>query len=390
MFTTIGGVTFHYTIDRSDDAPGSPPLLFLNAIGTDMRIWERVLPLLTVHGARIRYDARGHGLSDCPPAPYTLTQLADDAVSILDALGIEQAIFIGVSMGGLIAQAVALRHPDRVKALVLCDTAPRIGTAELWQSRMEGIRQNGMSSIGDATMKRWFPAPYHTKHPEEICGWQTLVTRTPSEGYLATCDVLAESDLRTEMGKIQAPTLALCGSEDGATPPAQMQELVETLPNARFALVEGAGHLPCIDHPATVATLINDFVASLDATTSAYERGMAIRRSVLGSAHVDRATANQTDLDSDFQRFITEMAWGTVWARGGLTRKTRHLITLAVLAALGREQELMIHLRATINTGVTPDDLRELFMQVAVYAGVPAANSAFALAKKILAERETP
>jgi 3-oxoadipate enol-lactonase/4-carboxymuconolactone decarboxylase len=390
MFTTINGITFHYTIDRSDDLPGNPPLLFLNAIGTDMRIWERVLPLLTVPGARIRYDARGHGLSECPPAPYTLVELADDAVGILDALGIEQAIAIGISMGGLTAQAMALRHPDRVKALVLCDTAPRIGTAELWQSRMERIRQNGMASIGDATMKRWFPARYHAEYPGEIRGWQSLVTRMPAEGYLATCGVLAESDLSNQVGQIHVPTLALCGSEDVATPPAQMRELVETLPNARFALVEGAGHLPCIDHPATFATLINEFVASLDAAPSAYERGMAIRRSVLGSAHVERATANQTDLDSDFQRFITEMVWGTVWARGGLTRKTRHLITLAVLAALGREQELVIHLRATINTGVTPDDLRELLMQVAVYAGVPAANSAFALAKKILAERETP
>ncbi len=119
-----------------------------------------------------------------------------------------------------------------------------------------------------------------------------------------------------------------------------------------------------------------------------YTTGMKIRRAVLGDAHVDRAESNQTPFDADFQRFITEMAWGTVWARPGLERWTRHLLTIAILAALGRENELALHLRAAKNTGVTEEELKEVFMQVAVYAGVPAANSAFAIAKKVLAEEK--
>jgi 4-carboxymuconolactone decarboxylase len=122
--------------------------------------------------------------------------------------------------------------------------------------------------------------------------------------------------------------------------------------------------------------------------TERYERGRQVRRAVLGDDYVDRAEANQTELDADFQHFITETVWGEVWTRPGLNRKTRHMLTLALLAALGREHELETHLRAARNTGVTVDDLKEIFLQVAIYAGVPAANSAFAIAKRVLAERE--
>lgn len=117
-----------------------------------------------------------------------------------------------------------------------------------------------------------------------------------------------------------------------------------------------------------------------------FTRGMQIRRSVLGNAHVDRAEANKTDFDADFQRMITEFAWGSVWAGEEIDRTTRHLITLAILAALGKENELTLHLRATVNTGVTPTQLKAALHQVAVYAGIPAANTAFAIAKKVLAE----
>ncbi len=117
-----------------------------------------------------------------------------------------------------------------------------------------------------------------------------------------------------------------------------------------------------------------------------YDTGMAIRRAVLGDAYVERATASQTPFDADFQRFITETAWGTVWARPGLERKTRHLLTIAMLAALGKENELAAHIGATPNTGITPDEIKEVLLQVAVYAGVPAANAAFAIAKKVLSD----
>ena len=117
-----------------------------------------------------------------------------------------------------------------------------------------------------------------------------------------------------------------------------------------------------------------------------FERGMEVRRAVLGDAHVDRAEANKTDFDADFQRFITETAWGSVWARPGLDRKTRHLLTIGLMAALGKEAELAMHIRATQNTGVTPDEVKEVLLQVAIYAGVPAANSAIAIAKKVYAE----
>lgn len=123
-------------------------------------------------------------------------------------------------------------------------------------------------------------------------------------------------------------------------------------------------------------------------SSNKFEQGMEVRRAVLGDAHVNRAETNKTPFDADFQQFITETAWGTVWARPGLDRKTRHLLTICMMAALGKEHELAMHIRATQNTGVTPDELKEVFMQVAVYAGVPAANSAIAIAKKVFVEQQ--
>jgi 4-carboxymuconolactone decarboxylase len=150
--------------------------------------------------------------------------------------------------------------------------------------------------------------------------------------------------------------------------------------------------LPCIEQPDATTRLIADFLTRSSIFSHPlplYERGMAVRRAVLGDAHVDRAEANKTEFDADFQRYITEMAWGSMWARDGLECKTRHLITIALMAALGKEHELAMHIRATKNTGVTKDEVKEVLLQVAVYAGVPAANSAFAVAKRVYAEEQS-
>jgi 3-oxoadipate enol-lactonase/4-carboxymuconolactone decarboxylase len=195
--------------------------------------------------------------------------------------------------------------------------------------------------------------------------------------------------LRDAVGALAKPTLVLCGAVDTSTPPELNQTLAAAIPNAQYAEIPNAAHLPCIEQPDATTRLIADFLTRssiFSYPSSLLERGMAVRRAVLGNEHVDRAEANKTDFDADFQRYITEMAWGSVWARGGLDRKTRHLLTIAMMAALGKEHELAMHIRATKNTGVTPSEIKEVLLQVAVYAGVPAANSAFAVSKKVLSE----
>lgn len=384
MFTSIDSVTLHYAIEGSQTGT---PLVFINSLGSSLHLWDLVTPHLAKRAPIIRYDKRGHGLSDCPPGPYTLADHANDLAGLLDYLQIDEAILIGISVGGMIALTYALAQPRRVKALVLCDTGAQIGTPELWNSRMEAIRQQGMAATAASILARWFTPGFAQQQPATYQGYANMLARTSVEGYIATCAALREADLRTTASAIQTPTLVLCGTEDLSTPPALGQALATQLKNARFALIDSAAHLPCIEQPAALAAQIEHFLQESELSDEdRYAQGMKIRRSVLGDAHVDRVEANQTAFDADFQRFITETAWGTVWARPGLERKIRHMLTLAILAALGKEHELTLHLRATRNTGLTPDQVKEIFIHLAIYAGVPAANTAFATAKRIYAE----
>ena len=384
MFTSIDGVTLHYTVEGSQTGT---PLVLINSLGSSLHIWDLVAPRLATRAPIIRDDKRGHGLSDCPPGPYTLANHANDLAGLLDYWQVPEAILIGISVGGMIALTYALAQPTRVKALVLCDTGAQIGTPELWNSRIEAIRQQGMAAMTASILARWFTPAFAQQQPAMYQGYANMLMRTPVEGYIATCAALREADLRTAVSAIQTPTLVLCGTEDLSTPPALGQALAAQLKNARFALIDSAAHLPCIEQPTTFVDQVEHFLQESELSAeNRYARGMKIRRSVLGDAHVDRATANQTAFDADFQRFITETAWGTVWARPGLERKTRHMLTLAILAALGKEHELTLHLRATRNTGLTPDQVKEIFIHLAIYAGVPAANTAFATAKRIYAE----
>jgi len=386
MFATIDGITLHYT---TEGAPTGTPLVFINSLGCDLRIWDQVAAQLAAQAPIIRYDKRGHGLSACPPGPYTIRDHAADLAGLLTRLAVAEVILVGVSVGGQIALTYALEHPEKVKALVLCDTGAKIGTDELWRNRIAAIQEQGMAALVDTLMARWFTPAFAEKQPDEYQGYRNMLSRTPVEGYLATCAALRDADLTAAVGQIAARTLVLCGAEDVATPPSLSQALAAAMPNAHFALIEQAGHLPCVEQPDAVVAQIEHFLHT-DVITAddRFAQGMKIRRSVLGNAHVDRTEANKSDFDADFQRYITETAWGTVWARPGLTRKTRHMLTLAILAALGKEHELTLHMRATQNTGVTPDDVKEIFHQLAVYAGVPAANTAFNIAKAVYRERE--
>ena len=192
--------------------------------------------------------------------------------------------------------------------------------------------------------------------------------------------------MRSTFSDIDIPTLVLVGGQDGATTPELVQGLATALPNAIFQIIDNAGHLPCWEQPEATSIAIRTFLGALYGQMTKYDRGMGIRRSILGDAHVDRSTANATEFDSEFQQFITEFAWGTAWAGGTLDRPTRHIITLALLAALGKEHEFAMHVRVMKNAGSTPEMLKEALHQVAIYAGVPAANTAFGIAKRIFAE----
>ncbi len=259
-FATIGGITLHYLLEG---VAQRPPLVFLNSLGTDLRAWDGVIPYVADRFTILRYDKRGHGLSDCPPGPYTLEDHADDLLGLLDQLALPPAILIGVSVGGMIALQVALQQPARVRALVLCDTGAKIGTADFWTERINAVRTKGLEAMAPAILSRWFSSSFAQQQPAAYCGYGNLLKRTPVEGYVATCAALRDADLREAVKTLQTPALVLCGDEDLATPPALGRELAATLPQARFALVPQAGHIPAIEQPATLVAQITQFLAEV-------------------------------------------------------------------------------------------------------------------------------
>jgi 3-oxoadipate enol-lactonase len=256
LFLQIGDCVHHFEVAGAQDKPA---LVFANSLGSDLRIWDDVAANLLSDFRVIRSDLRGHGLTEAPAPPYTADDLAQDIVGLLDSLKIEQAVVCGVSVGGIIAQALALCHPERVRALVLCDTGARIGTAEAWQQRIDKVRADGVSSLVQMTMERWFSAGFRERSAAQVRGYSLMLRQTSADGYAGTCAALRDADFRAEVKRIRKPTLVLSGAEDIATPPELGKELAGLIPGAQFSVIDNAAHLPCVEQPAAVAERMMKF-----------------------------------------------------------------------------------------------------------------------------------
>jgi 3-oxoadipate enol-lactonase/4-carboxymuconolactone decarboxylase len=307
---------------------------------------------------------------------------ADDLAGLLDALGVERAHIGGISIGGLIAQAFAAAYPERAASLLLVATALAIPPAQSWIERAALVRAEGIGAIAEAVIARWVTPAF--ADAAATAGLRAMLLRTPAEGYAAAAEAIAAADFTASTAALRLPVLIIAGDQDQATPVAAARALQQALAGSALRVIEGGAHIPTFEKAAPVSTAIVSFLSP--DKTDFYATGMTVRREVLGNAHVDRAGAQITALDRDFQAFITRSAWGGVWARPGLDRRTRSLLTIAMMAVLGHEEELKLHLRAARNTGATPAEISEALMQVAVYGGVPAANAAFRIAKEIFRE----
>lgn len=256
-FLRMGDKVHHYQVEGASD---KPVVLFSNSLGSDLRIWDGVVrPMLPSYRV-IRYDLRGHGLTEAAVPPYSADDLARDVVAVLDQLDVRSAVLCGVSVGGLIAQAVALNYPERVRALVLSDTGARIGSLEAWQQRIDKVRVDGVDSLVRMTMERWFSAGYRERCAADVVGYSTMLGQTSADGYVGTCAALRDTDFRQTLARIRHPVLVLCGAEDIATPPELGRELAGLIPGARFALINNAAHLPCVERPVAVAERIMQFL----------------------------------------------------------------------------------------------------------------------------------
>lgn len=251
----LNGVMLHYADEGAHDGP---PLVFSNSLGTDYRLWDPILPHLPRGLRIIRYDKRGHGLSSCPPAPYTMGALVSDAERLLDHLGVRDCVFVGLSIGGMIAQGLAVKRMDQVRAMVLSNTAAKIGTAEMWQTRIDAIRAGGIAATSEATLERWFSRTFRAQ--PDVLPWRHMLERQPVDGYIGCATAIQGSDFYATTSSLTLPTLAIAGSEDGSTPPDLVRETAELVKGARFHLIRGAGHLPCVERPRDYAQALTDFL----------------------------------------------------------------------------------------------------------------------------------
>ncbi|MEU6402514.1 alpha/beta fold hydrolase [Streptomyces sp. NPDC046985] len=419
------------------DGPEEAPVLILGpSLGTTWHMWDRQVPELTKQWRVFRYDLPGHGGAAAYPAG-SVGELTARLLATLDALGVQRFGYAGCALGGAVGVELALRRPERVASLALIAASPRFGTADEFRQRGVIVRTNGLDPIARTSPDRWFTRGFAAAQPA-ITDWAVQMVRTTDPGcYIAACEALAAFDVRPELGRIGVPALVLVGSEDQVTGPAEARTLVAGIRDARLAVVPGASHLVPVEQPGAVTDLLvrhfstawqpalefgTGQMAVLAAPAKplpamppqtpqlapiaeiapaplpprgtrrpdAYDAGLKIRREVLGDAHVDRELAQADDFSADFQEFLTRCAWGEIWDRPGLDRRSRSCVALTALIAGGHLDELAAHTRAALRNGLTPDEIKEVLLQTAVFAGMPAAGSAFRVVQRVIQEETTP
>lgn len=378
-FANVNGVRLFY---RLEGQAGKPVVIFSHSIGTDHAMWAPQAANLLPHFQILRYDTRGHGASDAPSGEYSVEMLGRDALALADSLEIGKFAWCGLSMGGAIGQWLAVNAPDRLTKLVLANTSPQFVPRSNWENRINAVKQGGMSSIADLAMQRFFSAETVSRNEPFVGSAKSVLVGTNAVGYLGCCAALRDFDSRKWLPQIHVPTLVISGDRDLPTPWEGHSEIfAREIPGAQSVRLPAA-HLSNLERPRSFSAVLFGFLLPQSADT--LESGFAKRRAVLGDTHVDRAMAATNDFNREFQDLITRYAWGTIWTRPGLDTRTRRLIVLVIMAALGRWEEFSLHARAGLEHELEPCDLQEALLQSAIYAGVPVANTGFKLAAELI------
>lgn len=349
----------------------------------------------------VAWDLPGHGHNRAvPEEPFTMAELAAGVLHVVDDIVAERGndtfFYAGDSVGGAVGLQLLLDAPSRVRAAVLLCTGAKIATHESWTGRMAQVGMSGTPVMVPGSAERWFGAGFLEREPARGSALLHALQEADDEGYVAVCGALAEFDVRDRLAEIGAPVLAVAGAEDVATPPAALEEIASGVKDGRLVVLDGVAHLAPAEAPVEVARLMREHLLGEPAAAPSDDRtvqevrdaGMVVRREVLGDAHVDRAVAGTTDLTRDFQELITQYAWGSIWTRPGLDRRSRSMITLTALVARGHHEELAMHVRAARRNGLSVEEIKEVLLQSAIYCGVPDANTAFRIAQQVLAEME--
>jgi 3-oxoadipate enol-lactonase len=259
MRITANGIHVHYTLN----GPASAPVVTLShSLATNLAMWEPQLNALAARYRVLRYDTRGHGGTDAPSGPYSLDQLAEDAVALLRALGIERTHFIGLSMGGMIGQVLALKHPEMLRSLILCDTSSRVPpeTKSVWNERIRVTESQGMEPHVEPTIGRWFTPPFAAKSPETVESVRTMIRQTNPQGYVGCCHAIKALDLTDRLPAIAVPTLIVVGEDDPGTPVAASRAIHERIRGSELVILKSASHLSNIEQSEAFTKALLDFL----------------------------------------------------------------------------------------------------------------------------------
>ena len=382
--------------------PSAGPLLLLgNSIGTSgTALWSASAAFLGERFHVVAWDLPGHGRNTDPvSAGFTMAELAAGVLAFADRVLTDRGepggrlYYAGDSLGGAVGLQALLDAPERIVAAVLLCTGAKIGDAEGWRERAARVRASGTTAVVNQSVERWFAPGFLERESQVGSRMLDSLRAANAEAYAFACEALADFDVRSLLGEIAVPVLAVAGAEDFATLPELLAEIAHGVQHGELQILDGAAHLAPAEAPEEVAKLIITHFDHRDGegrrAADRYAAGTQVRREVLGDAHVDRATAAATDFTREFQQLITEYAWGAIWTRPGLDLRSRSMITLTALVAGGHRDELAMHVRAARRNGLSVDEIKEVLLQTAIYCGVPDANTAFRIAQAVLADEET-
>lgn len=256
-FVDVGELRTHYALSGDKDRP---VLVFSNSLGTDLSMWDAQMAELGGHFRILRYDTRGHGQSSVTPGDYTIEQLGRDVISLLDSLGVDRVHFCGLSMGGMIGIWLGIHAPNRLNRLVLCNTAARIGTKEMWNARITTVRKDGMKRVAAAVVERWFTPEFRASNGEQVSKTKQMLENSPPEGYASCCAAVRDMDQREEVARIKLPTLVIYGGRDPVSPASDAQFLADQIRGAEKVELHAA-HLSNVEQPAAFTAAVKDFVS---------------------------------------------------------------------------------------------------------------------------------
>ncbi|HEY5230734.1 MAG TPA: alpha/beta fold hydrolase [Galbitalea sp.] len=366
---------------------GEAPLVVLGpSLGTTSAIWDVVAHGLAADHRVLRFDLPGHGFSPATTEPFDMTDVATAVLALVDSVGGGSFYYAGDSMGSAVGLMLAVKYPERVRGVAAFAAPASYGDPAGWLARAAQVRASGTASVVSTSASRWFAPDYLEREPGPGAAALDRLLHVDDESYALCCEALAAYDLTSEAATIGVPVLFAVGELDIATPPDDVRALADLVPGARFEAMAGVGHLPVLEDPSASERFVRSVFSPSASTSDRFATGMRVRREVLGYKHVDAANARITPETADFQDLLTRYAWGEIWDRPGLGRRERSLVTLSSLVTGGHENEIAMHVRAGLTNGLTRAEISEAFMHVALYAGLPAANSAFSIAREVFAQ----